>query len=514
MAAIHALPVELLTRVFLHGMGDRPYPELPPLNTPAFEVLVSHVCHHWRDVALRTQSLWTTLHFRLKCHMERAEVYLRRNIRNQLDILVDTCAEDEYEPGYNLFRTEFMPVFEIFTPHVDRWRSFSLKVRDSVCKAGARQALSACGSARSLEYLQLWHIEDWDSAERLYTQIGPPPVVIFNKMLPALKHLSLTGVNVPWLHVLFLEDLTSIDFALHSEDVRIPYDIWARMLETSPSLEKLSLYYSGPRAVGYWPETVISLPGLKELSLTDMDPPYLGEVFRRLWAPRVSHLRLELPEQESGQDFSAFLYMLAFPKHTPPANAKCKTATAAAGQMFPQLQTLAVYALECSVTSFRELLQVSSTVTRLELDGERLSEGLFEELFYTADPAPAAVVLLPELHTFRISGLSSASLIKFIMFRRMHGRPIKRWEISEKIRDTDLEKIAQDMQDGIEDERIDWFKSDDDEDEEETDEDGDEDEEGYDDGKIELSADSSAPDEQKIADDDKPVDYSEEEEEE
>ncbi|EKM51628.1 uncharacterized protein PHACADRAFT_261877, partial [Phanerochaete carnosa HHB-10118-sp] len=304
MSPIHNLPVELLSRVFALGVLDRPYPDLTPLHVPSFEVLVSHVCHHWRDIALRTQSLWTTLNFRLKCHMDRAHIYLSRSNQLHVDIFVDTCAEDEYEEGYNLFRPEFKPIFEILIPEVDRWRSLTLKVRDRGCKLGARDVLSSCGSARNLEYLQLWHIEDWDSAERLFTQIGPPPVVIFDRSLPSLKHLSLVGVNVPWLQSPFLEDLTSINLALHSEDVRVPYHIWANMLATSPRLEKLSLHYSGPKAgVLAWPETVIPLPGLRELSLTDMDPPYMCEVIRRLHMPNVAQLRLELPAQEPDADF-------------------------------------------------------------------------------------------------------------------------------------------------------------------------------------------------------------------
>jgi hypothetical protein len=29
----------------------------------AFQVLVSHVCRHWREIALGTHTLWTTLQF-------------------------------------------------------------------------------------------------------------------------------------------------------------------------------------------------------------------------------------------------------------------------------------------------------------------------------------------------------------------------------------------------------------------------------------------------------------------
>lgn len=531
MSPIHTLPIELLSRVFLLGMPDHPYPEFPPLHVPAFEVLVSHVCRHWRDVALHTQPLWTTVHFRMKCHLDhRAPIYLSRSNRHLIDILVDTCAEDEYEEGYNLFRPEFKSIFDTLTPHVDRWRSLSLKVRDKICKVGARNALSSCGPARSLEYLQLWHIEDWDSPERLFTQIGPPPVVIFDKSLPALKHLSLIGVNVPWTQSPFLEDLTSIDFALHSEDVRIPYDVWAEMLSKSPGLQKLSLRYSGPRTgLDHWPDDVIALPGMQELALTDLDPPYLHDLLRRLSMPNLTKLHLELPAEEPEHDFTPLLEMLVKPPPLPPpapapraapapapvaaadAEAGAETPPAPRGPMFPLLRTLAVYALECSPDSFRALLAASPAVTRLELGCKRLREGLFDTLFAAPSAAPdntasAPGVLLPALDTVHVSGADPAALVRFIEFRRAAGRPVKLWLVSERMRDAALERVAQDMVREGKGELMIWFQSDEDEDE------GDEDEE--DDASSYADEDEAAealPDSEPVEDDDEHVDYSDEE---
>jgi hypothetical protein len=41
-------------------------------------LLVSHVCKHWREVALRMSCLWTSLHFREPAHIPRAEAFLAR----------------------------------------------------------------------------------------------------------------------------------------------------------------------------------------------------------------------------------------------------------------------------------------------------------------------------------------------------------------------------------------------------------------------------------------------------
>ena len=195
---IHTLPVELLSRIFLIGWQEDADPDDILTSQVTFEVLVSHVCHRWRDVALSNPVLWSIIHMRTIAHMQRASTYLNRNRHHLFDVHIDTCAEDEHIPGHTLFRDEFYPVFDIVVPHIDRWRSLHLKVRDLTCKAGARSVLSSCGGAPHLETLHLWHIENWGTPERLYTAIGPPPVVVFDQKLPMLKNIILTGVNLPW----------------------------------------------------------------------------------------------------------------------------------------------------------------------------------------------------------------------------------------------------------------------------------------------------------------------------
>ncbi|TCD62233.1 hypothetical protein EIP91_007192, partial [Steccherinum ochraceum] len=312
MCHIHALPVELLSRIFLIGWQEDPLPDDILTSQTTFEALVSHVSHRWRDVALHIPVLWSIVHFRTHLHIHRAHTYLARNRHPHLiDVFVDTCAQDEHLPGFTLFRDEFFPVFAVVIPHIARWRSLNLKVRDLQCKAHARSVLSTCGGAPHLETLHLWHVENWGNAERLYTAIGPPPVVVFDQTLPALKHIILTGVNLPWTHSPFLKNLTSVEFALHSDDVRMPYDLWRKMLLESPHLARLALHYSGPRfGAGDWPDVgeKIVLPGLREVDLTNMEPAYLLALFRRLEMPGVKRVRLEfeLPDQ----DWTPFLRYL------------------------------------------------------------------------------------------------------------------------------------------------------------------------------------------------------------
>lgn len=330
--------------------------------------------------------------------MDRAQHYLNLSQRHLINILVDTCAVEEHVPGTTLFREEFIPVFRLVTPHIDRWRSLSLKVRDKECKLSARYALSTCGSAPKLEYLQLWHIENWENTERLITQIRPPPVVVFNKSLPSLKHIALIGVNVPWTQSPFLEDLATIELAVHPDEVRIPYDVWARMLSTSPNLYRLSLHYSGPRAsTGEWPATVINLPGLRELELTALDPPYAMQILERLSMPNVTRFQVELHDHE--QDFSQLFEYLA----EPPAPPKATDAAEPVGEeeeeeqepvppqppVLPVLESFIVKALDCKPSSFTKFLQRAASLRYLELSCKRIADGLLEQLWTVHERTPA-----------------------------------------------------------------------------------------------------------------------------
>ncbi|EMD30539.1 hypothetical protein CERSUDRAFT_101255 [Gelatoporia subvermispora B] len=240
-ASVFSLPVELLSRIFQLGVLDAPAPDQAPPG-PTFEVLASHVCAHWRAVAVHTSCLWTTIHFSAVPHLERARAYLARSTKQPIDIFVDSCAEADHLAGTTLFRDEFDRAFELVLPQIARWRSLTLKVRDLGCKARARKWLSSCGPAPRLTRLQLWHIEDWGSPEGLFTAIGPPPVVVFDGTLPALEDVSLIGVNLPWARSPFLSGLRSLELGVHSDDVRIPFDLWRAMLVASPALERLKLY--------------------------------------------------------------------------------------------------------------------------------------------------------------------------------------------------------------------------------------------------------------------------------
>ena len=446
---VHSLPVELLTRIFVLGAGfDYPYSRSPFLLKPDqdyhpapcsnFQILVSHVCSHWRRIALRTSSLWTTLHFREPSHISRAQAYLNRCMTtgtHLLDILVDTVAQEDHLPGVTLCKDEIRDVFEVIIPHVRRWRAFHLKIRDNECKGQARHYLGSCGPAPRLETLQLYHFEDYQTPQNLYLATYRPPVIVFDNSLPHLKNVSLIGVNLPWAKSPYLKNLHNLELALHSDNIRPPYESWERMLRMSPDLQSLCLHYSGPRAGTGDPslewsstEEVILMKDLQHLSLTDLDPDYLCNLMRRVSLPAVKKISLDLPEQ----DFTPFIELITSSTLRGGDTLSTLSGLRCAIPSLQKLEILIIGALECNLESWYWLLRILGGLLVLEVDFSRVGRRFWDVLVQKHESISEirrvqeewgrekdqSSLLLPHLQTFKVSGIAGISIISEMRRRR------------------------------------------------------------------------------------------------
>ena len=251
----YALPVELLAHVFLLGYDNgidphRPFKrrELEPDNN--WEVVVSHVCNHWRNIALSIPQLWTNIRLRKLNHLERGRLYVERSRKAPLDILVDTVAADEYaeaEPGSLLGIKEFDAAFKVAIEHTERWRSLIVKVCDLPCKGRARANLRDCPPIPKLQTLQLWHVQEWEDTNNMLNATVVPPIPILNDYVPDLLNASLVGVNLAYDKTSYLKGLRQLELALHSHNCRPTSEEFESILRDCPDLERLSLHYSGPQ---------------------------------------------------------------------------------------------------------------------------------------------------------------------------------------------------------------------------------------------------------------------------
>lgn len=439
---IHSLPIELLTRIFVLGAAfDYAYADSPFLLKPDQEyssppisnvqVVVSHVCHYWRQVALRTPSLWTTLHFREASNIPRAKAYLARCSKSStylLDILVDTVAVENHIPGVTLYKDEVRTIFHIIIPHVKRWRAFHLKICDNDCKGFAREFLSTCGPAPNLETLQLYHFEDYQTVENLYRATYRPPVIIFNNTLPRLKNVSLIGVNLPWERSPYLKNLRNLELALHSDNIRPPYKWWGRMLRLSPELETLCLHYSGPReatgdATLAWPsvDNIIHLPHVQELNFTDLNPDFFCNLLERLYLPSVRKVTLNLPDQE----FSPVIELIACPT---PTNSETEEFHYRPIPNLANIESLTIRALECREDSWIWFLRALRGLRYLEVDSPSARKNFWkaftEDDKDQADPGSSDAkhkALLPRLEVLKIRGATGEAIISALNYRHLRG---------------------------------------------------------------------------------------------
>lgn len=486
---VHTLPVELLSRIFRIGslpdFSDSPFLLKPdqsfysaPNSNP--QVVISHVCKRWRQIALRTPTLWTSLHIRRASDLDRAKVYLSRCSTSAfpLDVLVDTVAVADHYPGITLCRDELEDIFDIILPHLYRWRSFFLKLRDSECKNKARTRLCASGPAPVLETLQLYHFEEWTSQD-LYLSTVQPPMMLFDGIIPNLKNVSLIGVNLTWSRTPYLRGLRNLELALHAESVRPSYAQWEALLRNSPDLEKLSLHYSGPKFPSdvtihsideSWPpnKDLIELKNLRDINIVDLDPDYLCLIFEHLNMPNVKRLGLDLPEQ----DFTVFVDLISGARRRSislPAMKGDRAYDVHEGPpgrprgYFETVERLAITSLECSPDAWRKFLPSIRALQVMEVDFRRMGEGFYEALFDLVDervpsiyaressvtttdsshsdctliesgspPPPCRkqrVRLLPNLDTIQLSGLNGTRVKELIAFSQRLGCSVKRWVV-------------------------------------------------------------------------------------
>jgi len=117
------LPLETQGEIFIHAHGDNSNDEA--LLLPV-EVILSHVCSEWRNIAIHIPILWTAFKFdsrrRASAPIDKLEEYLLRS-KTQLLELYFNYEEEEFDEDYVKL---FVQLVEIGVVHAERWRRFTL----------------------------------------------------------------------------------------------------------------------------------------------------------------------------------------------------------------------------------------------------------------------------------------------------------------------------------------------------------------------------------------------------
>ncbi|EPT05221.1 hypothetical protein FOMPIDRAFT_1111746 [Fomitopsis schrenkii] len=342
------LPPELLAQMFMAGMelDDDPVDEDDDTDEdnmdededsdddsegeerekPPFEVTVSHVCKLWRDVAISTPALWSTLEFSRGPPSPESAVYLERSKGAPLDIAIDITNDDcedyvdDFEDDDPSGAKGLEQILDLIIPHVWHWRSLELMVSDYLPMHSALTRMGACAGAPLLEVLQLYHYEDSEDGAEAFAPAKhkQQDFVLFHGHAPRLTHVALWGVHLDWARSTFLRGLAELELAYHAKDVWPPYRDFARILRDSPAIETLTLCSSGPAggpvewlgsvlgadamqaAEGAAPEasTVLTVPSLENLVIAFLDPEYTKQLIERLALPKLVSLALDFEEAD------------------------------------------------------------------------------------------------------------------------------------------------------------------------------------------------------------------------
>ncbi|KAI0264918.1 hypothetical protein BC834DRAFT_238385 [Gloeopeniophorella convolvens] len=279
LAPVSLLPAELLTRIFHLLRDDRCYNKDTRLP---FWITVTHVCRHWREVALSDSTLWSGIWDNFPMCTEK---WLVEMLIRSKEALLDV---DLRKPSAELLRSVAF--------HPSHIRSLVLN-----CLTGSP----------SNESVQKLLMSEAPELEELY--LGPkslitsPPIVLLNDLpassgfrlfrgqAPKLRSIHLYQIHIPWA---YLPRCTLSHLSITSSSDGVEFsplgEIGALIdvLENSPTLERLTLDHclapvsSQPRAV-----SIVNLPRLSQLTLSGHSSSVLC-LLESFHTPALLELRL------------------------------------------------------------------------------------------------------------------------------------------------------------------------------------------------------------------------------
>ncbi|KAH9965174.1 hypothetical protein BC827DRAFT_833967 [Russula dissimulans] len=281
---------------------DHLYPSLPSdLSPTRFGwITVTHVCRHWRQVALSNPNLWRTIVFDLGA--EWAEEMLARSKAAPISYHRSLS----FQP--RIPRRKTLDDEVVLREHLSHIRQLTLS-GDADFLAPALRALTT--PAPNLESLELlWHgLRSRQSCVLL-------PSDIFSHQAPKLRHIALVGCSIPWDSSVF-RDLTHLDVRLpplvpfpeaaapQPGPLTIPsLDRLFSILEAMPSLQILTLENCLPPP-GFT-NRVVKLQYLTQLSLEGSLPESVA-ILKRVSLPGSASISLRCPDTTLWMNLSTLL---------------------------------------------------------------------------------------------------------------------------------------------------------------------------------------------------------------
>lgn len=424
LAAITILPNELLASIFEAGCNTHdtwaiPLPTLhsarskllgtqDPLQEPPFEILVSHITRHWRNVAHTTPSLWTriTLDTRTQHFLDIGADYITRSGALPLDLRIDMTYIRGLPPPIKT-------ICHLISPEMRRWGQLRVK---SDWYPGLQYMLESMpGHAPILECMDLCY----ENPNVLPPDDPEHPEMVLTGRVSCLTHMVLKGVTLR-CHLPPLAALTSLE--CHCMQLNSAHHMVHDLFENLTQLTRLVLNdvdFDWANVDG------IELPALVALYLRNI--PDYDQVLSVISAPSLQTLYLNTVDSNE---------MLNFPNALALESGQTK---------FPHLRTFFIKPVQyepffVSPESWRALALITPTVTHFGLLHDEVDKFLQAFAYTTASDTTSSIatslpIAWPELHTLSLPEGSHTNLLDDILSARVTSHcPIRKLQISDSIK--------------------------------------------------------------------------------
>ncbi|KAI9430730.1 hypothetical protein F5148DRAFT_191660 [Russula earlei] len=297
LAPISVLPSELLARIFhFHSLGMAPWPSPVSLGW----ITVTHVCKHWRQVALDDSTLWARISDFPPSNEWISEMLARAR---SAPLVIDVDGLPSHE------------ALSLFLPHLSHTRSLRI---DGIC-------LSHCNRFYEFFLQEAPALEHFELGLSSVSPVTFPELgtTFFKNQVPKLKTLCLSEVRMPW-SLIPRAQLTQLKVILSKEMPTAgvtradEFNQFIGLLINCPTLEVLALECCLPTILSqHAGGQTIRFPHLSRLFLGGSSSR-VTNLLKTFSLPASTKLRLRcFPERDSSYNDHVLLPLVSAHFHNP-----------------------------------------------------------------------------------------------------------------------------------------------------------------------------------------------------
>ena len=310
-------PPEIASHIFSLFMNEYDHEDSTLRRLPSPFILGS-VCKGWRQLALSTPQLWSTISFTLTKPRKwtRNEAFLQFIndwLQRSRSLPLDLWVYDYRGNGRPLSQAQYLPIIDALNQHSGRWRTLHLSLRTPsffhlFCGA------SPPSNLRSLQLIA-WRGSDFSTTFRMHSRPSPTHLTIdtffmldLDIMWDSLKHLTLRAWTTNFDKCIGImqqaPQLESYSLSTYSGTVISPL---SKPIVRHMYLRKLKLFNCSDCSLRFLTEflNLMELPSLEEYYYQSQEGDILADSVISLLNRSGSHLKvlhLELGEKASAME--------------------------------------------------------------------------------------------------------------------------------------------------------------------------------------------------------------------